>query len=361
LVGAFLVAPPAHAITPYTAPSGALTEDAQVDVADIQCLVLIMSAMADPIPCTEDGDCLAAGAALHSCRKGLQEGLVCLPQCLAPEVTLAQSPEDCAVPDGDGCLGTVLKASADMNCDGDMTIVDLLFLVQIALEKTGGPGKADHDEDGQLNFCDPDSDGDGVADTLDCRPLDESLGACTESGQGCLLVDGQWDCACLPGWYDDGDSCMSCNASCTICTGPTSAECQACADGYFLEGQICVLVCPEGTFGKLPDNVCESCNPACATCFGPTSEECTSCLTNYYYHAPTTTCGENCPDGYYEDPLDNQCNACTSPCATCNTTGTDCSSCLTGYFLQPDTNTCTDHCPDGFDEDPENNTCIPSN
>ncbi len=54
-------------------------------------------------------------------------------------------------------------------------------------------------------------------------------------------------------------------------------------------------ICPDGTY---PDanNKCLNCDQKCKTCFGPTSAECNSCLSGYYLEK--TTCDSNCSSIY---------------------------------------------------------------
>jgi len=72
-------------------------------------------------------------------------------------------------------MGTTQVQSADLNCDGTLGNVDVVFLVALVMNAVGGPGTADHDSDGRLNFCDNDSDNDNDPDTTDCEPLNELI------------------------------------------------------------------------------------------------------------------------------------------------------------------------------------------
>jgi hypothetical protein len=85
------------------------------------------------------------------------------------------------------CLGTTQVRSTDMNCDGTVTNTDFLYLVAVIMTAVGWPGTADHDGDGQLNFCDDDSDGDGDPDVSDCAVLDETVS--TIAAEACNGLD----------------------------------------------------------------------------------------------------------------------------------------------------------------------------
>ena len=81
---------------------------------------------------------------------------------------------DCPDPEADTfqCKGLAPRRIVDLNCDSAISNQDFLFLVAIAVDKLGGPGTADLDDDGSLNFCDDDTDGDGVPDPADGCPVD---------------------------------------------------------------------------------------------------------------------------------------------------------------------------------------------
>ena len=170
-------------MVPYTAPTGDLDGDGSVDAVDVQCEVLVAARLflvgaPDEDLCQSDGDCVALYGPGETCRPGLDDFLICLPGCLAPAVTVgADGAPSCPDPgaDDDDCLGLTPKRVADLNCDGAINNVDLQFLVAVVMEKAGGAGTADVDGDGRLNFCDDDSDGDGVPDETDPAPLDPTI------------------------------------------------------------------------------------------------------------------------------------------------------------------------------------------
>jgi hypothetical protein len=168
---------------PYTAPSGDLNLDGHVDSVDLQCEVLAFSALvtAAPLPgdqCQSDADCLALVGPDFYCRPGFTKKLLCLPVCVSPLVPVGKDIGIlCNDPAAktDYCRGTTQVRSLDMNCDGTVGNADLIYLVAVIMGAVGWPGTADHDGDGQLNFCDSDSDGDGDPDATDCEVLDETV------------------------------------------------------------------------------------------------------------------------------------------------------------------------------------------
>ena len=151
------------AAQPY-APSGDFTQDGEVDIVDMQCLVMTYQSvkLADAAGvdlCADDAQCEADVGDGWNCRAAFAENLACFPSCLHPVVSFGESAQVvCDDPEASdhNCLGTVQKRSLDMNCDGQLTAVDFNFLVALVMGKVGGAGTADEDNDGQLNHCDPD-------------------------------------------------------------------------------------------------------------------------------------------------------------------------------------------------------------
>ena len=195
-----------RAAEPWTAPHGDINYDGAIVASDLQCQVLLFERLAEVGEpgedlCATDADCQVLFGAGNYCRPGFAGFNLCLPTCISPQVSLGESTDvDCSandeVVDTPDCLGKVQKRNADLDCDGQLTITDLNFLVAVIMEKAGGPGTCDHDSDGRLNFCDDDSDGDGDLDKTDCAVLDSSRGGtlpehCDMLDNNCnLLVDG---------------------------------------------------------------------------------------------------------------------------------------------------------------------------
>lgn len=167
-----------------TAPTGDLDGDGLVALTDLQCMILVheqytLTEGVGADACLADVDCDAG----YSCRPGFGLFTLCLPDCLAPPVTLGPDPAvECADPgaSNDDCAGLVHKRSVDLNCDGVVNGVEFQFMVALLLDQVGGPGTPDYDNDGVLNFCDLDSDGDGTPDATDCEVLDAAVDCAPE-------------------------------------------------------------------------------------------------------------------------------------------------------------------------------------
>lgn len=57
---------------------------------------------------------------------------------------------------------------------------------------------------------------------------------------------------------------------------------------------------------------------------------CTSCTGTLYLSG--SQCITSCPDGSFENTLNNQCNSCDAGClTTCGVSATDCTDCKPGY------------------------------
>ena len=220
---------------PYTAPDGDLNRDGVVDVVDLQCEVLLFDVVATAEALVEDACAVDLECPEQStCRAGPRQFKMCIPNCMSPDVAFFAADDDaqCEDPQADDpwCLGTVARLNADLNCDDAFTNVDLLFLVALVLDKVGGPATADLDNDGQLNFCDPDSDDDGVLDEDDCAALEADVGLCEDADPCTLDLCEDGICVFQPttGPYcDDEDPCTHSD----ICSeGACAGEPYACDD-----------------------------------------------------------------------------------------------------------------------------------
>ena len=278
---------------PFTAPQGDLDLDGSVNVVDLQCLVLVylQTTVADDggdASCGGDADC---GAGQY-CRAGFAAEEVCLPECLSPEVGLGEGQSTlCTLPEQqeEECIGDTAKKNADLNCDGKIGNQDLGFVVAISLGKVGWEGTADVDGDGQLNFCDEDSDQDGAVDDSDCDPLDPQVGG--SDVEECNGVDDDCD-----GQADEDLGFLACGIGACFHTVP------ACVGGT---PQIC-----DPTEGV----DLEECNGADDDCDGQVDED--GSVGCSWYHADKDS------DGWGAE-LDKKC-LCQSNWQYDKLTGGDC-------------------------------------
>ena len=84
------------------------------------------------------------------------------------------------------------------------------------------------------------------------------------------------DCDCGFYYYYNGATCVPCDYTCSICTGPNSDQCLSCRDGYSYDGTYCI-----------------HCDSSCKTCFGTLSNQCASCPDNKFLHWDFT-CQSSC-------------------------------------------------------------------
>ena len=140
----------------------------------------------------------------------------------------------------------------------------------------------------------------------------------------------------------------TCAFPCSTC-GDQPDYCTKCLwssdTPYLLEGS-CYTTCPSGYSPDVITKTCIKCASTCAECDITNTSLCTKCANNYpYFVISTSSCETQCPLGTYVD-VDNKCQPCSSPCATCIESSTKCTSCVTtsSYpFLYE--HTCLAECP----------------
>jgi len=228
---------------PYTAPDGDLNRDGVVDAVDLQCEVLLFDALQGAAELTEDvcvtdDDCPGS----EPCRAGPLSFKLCYPACLSMEVVFGQSAGPvCSDPEEDSpeCLGTVGKPNADFNCDEEFSNVDFQFLVALVMDKAGGAGTADQDGDGQLNFCDPDSDDDEVEDPDDCSALDPAIGICFDGDPCTQDVCEDGGCVFPPATGPLCDDELQCTHSDSCVDGTCIGTSYVCNDGDVCTDDAC--------------------------------------------------------------------------------------------------------------------------
>ncbi|XP_029959982.1 extracellular matrix organizing protein FRAS1 [Salarias fasciatus] len=147
--------------------------------------------------------------------------------------------------------------------------------------------------------------------TRSCRECDWSCNACRgplrsdclQCMEGYVLQDGVCSPGCSPGFYQDGDRCLGCDAGCRRCRGP--GQCLECQEPHaVLQGQ-CVLDCGRGFFLDASSRLCRACSTDCAVCDG--DGRCSAC------RAPALLldgyCTPDCGPGFYAEPRTRTCHA----------------------------------------------------
>ena len=99
----------------------------------------------------------------------------------------------------------------------------------------------------------------------------------------------------------------------------------------------CIPTCPDPYWENPDNNECNRCNDRCSIC-GSSREftDCTECEAAFFLLLSQTSCLTECPEGYWENDPANLCDDCDSTCLTCGTSATDCLSCTGNRFLQYD-------------------------
>ena len=153
-----------------------------------------------------------------------------------------------------------------------------------------------------------------------------------------------WGCVITQ--YLLGNTCTSCNSSCTGgCI--RGSDCNLCND---VKCNNCLNFTSIGYY--LNNTICYPCSIQCLQCIGPLDTQCSSCHSNAFLQN-NGACA--CNQSYYlaDASIAGTCTACDSSCLTCNGgTYYQCTSCV-NYLLE---NICLPECPVGYST--LNNTCI---
>ena len=161
--------------------------------------------------------------------------------------------------------------------------------------------------------------------------------------------------------------CEKCEAPCLRCE-KNKNNCTKCLDHLLLLEQSCVLSCPPGYNQDKVSGVCSKCPPGyffetsscfkcdenCLSCSGLTSKDCTACAQGLFFLKDE--CLDECPDGYYNDKRTDQCVACAKECSKCSS-GFICSQCAKNFVFYD--YLCFEKCPKSTYKDKKNMECKP--
>ncbi|ESU34827.1 Variant-specific surface protein [Giardia duodenalis] len=137
----------------------------------------------------------------------------------------------------------------------------------------------------------------------------------------CVDLAGNLCKICSLGYYLDTQAtpqtCKTCHAHCSSCSGSSENQCLSCPPDRFLDGSLCKR-CSDKPYGiencrsctmstsdslkclscqaqyYLAGNQCLTCPSNCLMCTGATPNECLLCIDNYSYDSQTHTCILTC-------------------------------------------------------------------
>ena len=119
-------------------------------------------------------------------------------------------------------------------------------------------------------------------------------------------VSNNWNYACV------GTECRSCqsNGSCLTCYSSTISSFSI----FNTQSSSCTSACAVGFF--LVATTCTPCDANCTQCISA-STNCTACASSYFLDLTYDICVPLCLPGQFANALNQQCNSCNAPCATC--------------------------------------------
>jgi len=185
--------------------------------------------------------------------------------------------------------------------------------------------------------------------TPKCLNCDASCLTCSDSSSssclsctGTLFLDSSTH-TCTPSCPShsfanaSSHECTDCSSDCATCSGAANSQCLSCTlPNYFqVSTHSCMTTCNQGQYAAtLPSPECLSCDSSCSTCSGTLSSDCLSCTGSLFLNDATKVCSLTCPDGYYKNVSDNKCTACDKSCLTCTgKTDSECLSCKGSFAL----------------------------
>ncbi|XP_041644401.1 extracellular matrix protein FRAS1 [Cheilinus undulatus] len=143
-------------------------------------------------------------------------------------------------------------------------------------------------------------------------------------------------------------ACRECDWSCNSCRGPLRTDCLLCMDGYVLQDGVCTASCSKGFYQD--GDTCETCDAHCEQCLGPA--QCQRCLPPFAVLEGHCVLG--CGRGFFLDTSSQLCRPCSSDCVLCDAVGS-CTACREHTYLME--GYCTPDCGRGFYAGLKTRTC----
>ena len=169
---------------------------------------------------------------------------------------------------------------------------------------------------------------------------------------------------CPSGQYIDSDvdfKCQPCGSECVSCYRDphNCTEADGCAFGLYFYNvtNTCLAECPDGYYADPITDDCIECAGGCELCSAGGYSHCTKCNTDnatgvtYYKRMNIDKCVDECPKGQYEIDEGNLCAYCHESCSECSTSATECQACknVTGIvYYNLYNSTCYQNCPTGY-------------
>lgn len=143
-----------------------------------------------------------------------------------------------------------------------------------------------------------------------------------------------------------------CSTNCEICDN--YENCKSCKSGFFLiKTSLNTIVCSDNIlkyFSVLGQNYYEQCAENCETCID-SATKCLSCNKSQSYIPikNTNECVKTCPDGYWLNFIEKNCQLCHPSCKKCLDNNNYCLESSEGYFpLKENKSMCYNECPSNY-------------
>ncbi|XP_023676521.2 extracellular matrix organizing protein FRAS1 isoform X1 [Paramormyrops kingsleyae] len=143
-------------------------------------------------------------------------------------------------------------------------------------------------------------------------------------------------------------ACRECDWSCNVCKGPLHTDCLQCMEGNVLQDGVCAQGCAAGFYQD--GETCLSCDAHCQECQG--SQQCLRCRGTFALLQGR--CLHACGRGYFLDSVRQQCAECPENCVECEGIH-QCKVCKESSFLKK--GLCTADCGPGFYADTRGRLC----